>query len=235
MPILLRMRGASPIFLFVLLGLVVAGVAAYQWWARQERRKAFGALAARHGFQYSRDDPFGILGEPFRLLEKGDGRGIENVIWGDWQGTPIRAFDYWYYEESTSSKGGRSKTYYRFDCAITPIEAACSALSIDRENLLTRLADHLAMDDIQFELEEFNRAYDVKSPDRAFATAFCDQRMMRWLLANGDGYGFEVVGDRLLALCRKCDVEHVPVLLATARGFRDQVPSVVYSLYPRSG
>jgi len=225
-------ENAFPLFI-VLFALVAAGVAAYQYYARQQRRQAFATFAAQHGLVYHRQDPFGLLAEPFRLFSKGDGRGIENVLDGRWQEIPIRVFDYWYYEESSSSKGGRSKTYYRFDCVITPIEAACSSLTIDRENLFTRLADHLAMDDIQFELDEFNDAFNIKGDDRRFATAFCDQRMMRWLLANAGDHGFEVIGDRLLVFCRKIDVEALPVLLATMRGFRDQVPPVVYSLYPR--
>ena len=226
------MDNAFPL-LFVLLGLAAAGVVAYQYYARQQRRQAFAAFAAGHGLMYHRQDPFGLLAEPFRLFSKGDGRGIENVLDGAWQEMPVRAFDYWYYEESSSSKGGRSKTYYRFDCVITPIDAACSALTIDRENLFTRLADHLAMDDIQFELEEFNDAFNVKGEDRRFATALCDQRMMRWLLANAGDCGFEVIGDRLLAFCKKIDVEALPMLFATMRGFREHVPPVVYSLYPR--
>jgi hypothetical protein len=225
-------EGAFPLF-FVLFALVAAGVAAYQYWAKQQRRQEFASFAAQHGLVYHQQDPFDLLAEPFKLFSKGDGRGIENVLDGTWEEIPIRAFDYWYYEESSSSNGGRSKTYYRFDCVIAPIDAACSALTIDRENLFTRLADHLAMDDIQFELDEFNRAFNVKGSDRRFATAFCDQRMMRWLLANGGNCGFEVMGDRLMAFCRKVDVEALPVLLATMRGFRQQIPAVVYSLYPR--
>jgi hypothetical protein len=218
---------------FIVLGLLAAGVLAFQYWANQQRRRAFATFGAQHGLVYHRQDPFGLLAEPFRLFSKGDGRGIENVLDGRWQDVPIRAFDYWYYEESSSSDGGSSRSYHRFDCVIAPIDAACSALSIHRENLFTRLADHLAMGDIQFELEEFNRAFNVKGPDRAFATALCDQRMMRWLLANAGNCGFEVVGDRLLVFRKRMDVEALPVLMATMRGFRDNVPSVVYSLYPR--
>lgn len=221
-----------PLFV-ILFMLVAAGVVAYQYYARLRRREAFVAFAATHGFTYHPLDPFGLLDEPFRLFSKGDGRGIENVLDGTWLDVPVRVFDYWYYEESTDSKGGRSRSYHRFDCALAPIDAACSPLTIDRENILTRLADHLAMDDLQFELEEFNRAFNVKGRDRAFANAFCDQRMMRWLLSNAGPCGFEIVGDRLLAFRRKQDVETLPILLATMCGFRDHVPAIVYSLYPR--
>lgn len=226
------MENAFPLFI-VLFGLAAIGLVVYRYRARQQRRQSFAAFAAQQGLVYHQEDPFGSLDEPFRLFSKGDGRGIENVLDGTWRDVPIRAFDYWYYEKSSDSNGHTSKTYHRFDCVIAPIEASCSSIAIDRENLFTRLADHLAMDDIHFELEEFNDAFNVKGDDRRFATAFCDQRMMRWLLANAGDHGFEVVGDRLMVFCRKMDVDGLPVLFATMRGFRDTIPAVVYSLYPR--
>jgi hypothetical protein len=215
--------------------LIAAGLAYYQYRSKQARRQGLVSFAAAHGMSYSAVDPFDLLREPFALFQKGDGRGIENVLEGSWSTMPARVFDYWYYEESTDSNGHRSTTYYRFDCALTPIETACGALTISHENLLTRLADHLAMHDLQFELEEFNREFTVHGSDRKFANDFLDQRMMRWLLANGDGYSFEVIGDRLLCFCKQTDPQRFPALLDTLAGFRSQVPQVVYSLYPRSG
>ena len=64
---------------------------------------------------------------------------------------------------------------------------SCPHLSIARENLFTRLADGIGLDDIAFELAEFNDAFTVKSRDRKFANDLVDQRMMRWLLATEDG------------------------------------------------
>jgi hypothetical protein len=63
----------------------------------------------------------------------------------------LRAFDYWYYDESTDSDGRTSRSYYRFDCAIVPIGAACPALSIGRETFFTRMAGALSFHDIEFE------------------------------------------------------------------------------------
>ena len=46
----------------------------------------------------------------FTFFTKGDGRGCENVLWGRWQDLPLAVTDFWYYEESTDSKGSRSRT-----------------------------------------------------------------------------------------------------------------------------
>jgi hypothetical protein len=216
-------------FLFLLVAVGV-GVLAYQ--AKLRRQKELGAVARNQGLDFSILDPFDTLGEPFSLLARGDGRGVENVMWGFWHDLEIRAFDYWYYEESTDSNGHRSKTYHRFDCVLAPLEARCPRLEIAEENVLTRIADAFTFRDIEFESEEFNRRFNVKGDDRRFAMAFCDARMMEWLLLHGDGYAFEVVGDRLLCWCRRVKPAEIVHLLGTASSFREQIPDVVRSLYP---
>jgi hypothetical protein len=219
---------------FVILGLGIVGLVAYvSYYLKKKRREGFALAAAQLGFQYSPEDPFGTLAEPFALFEKGDGRGVENVVWGRWQDLDIRLFDYWYYEETTDGKGNRTRTYYRFDCVLAPVDAACSRLVIEHENLGTRLANALTFHDIQFESEEFNRTYYVKSPDQKFANDFIDARMMSWLLKNGGGYSFEVDGDDMLCFCKKLGPMEIVPLLGTAKAFREQIPRVVYSLYPR--
>lgn len=85
-----------PLLLFLLFGVVVAALAYYQHKRKIERQQQFAALALGHGLDFSIDDPFDTLGEPFALLRRGDGRGVENVLWGEWKGLEIRAFDYWY-------------------------------------------------------------------------------------------------------------------------------------------
>jgi hypothetical protein len=132
------MDGMLPLLRFLLLGVVVAALAYYQHQRKIERQQQFAALALGHGLDFSIDDPFDTLGEPFALLRRGDGRGVENVLWGEWKGLQIRAFDYWCYEESTDSKGHTSRSYSRFDCVFTRIDASCPALQISEENVFTR-------------------------------------------------------------------------------------------------
>jgi hypothetical protein len=231
-PILLGMNGWVPMLLFLVFILVALGVVWYQYQRKLERQTQLRSLALGQRLDFSIDDPFDTLGEPFSLLQEGDGRGVENVMWGFWQGLEIRAFDYWYYEESTDSNGHRSKSYHRFNCLITTVDALCPRLQISEENVFTRLADALTFHDIDFESEEFNRRFTVKGPDGRFAAAFCDARMMEWLLRHGEGYAFEIVGDRLLCWCKPVAPAGMVHLLGTAKTFREQIPAVVSSLYP---
>ena len=218
--------------IFILLGLLVVAAAYLSHYFRKKRREELALMARQLGLEFSSDDPFHTLGYPFALLTRGDGRGVENVMWGAWQDIPVRQFDYWYYEESTDSEGRRSRTYRRFSCAVTEIDAACSHLTISRENLFTALADRIGLRDIEFESDEFNGRFNVKSQDRKFANDLVDARMMRYLLAADAAFEFEICGRWLLCFSKKRRPTELIPLLGTLHGFRSQVPSVVYELYP---
>ncbi|MEX0985718.1 MAG: hypothetical protein WD096_11820 [Actinomycetota bacterium] len=225
----------APLSLF-LVGLVVVGVIAYlSYRAKQQRITEIRALAARLGLTYTSDDVYGLLALPFGLLRQGDGRGIENVMHGVVENATMHVFDYWYYEESTDANGHRSRSTYRFNCVVASFDASGPGLSIAEENFLTRIADAVALDDIQFESEEFNRAFNVKGADERFATALVDARMMQWLLQSGMEHAFEVAGDRVFVSHRRVDVAGIPALMSTAASFVAQIPRVVSSLYPKSG
>ena len=227
------MDGSAFLLLFLVFAAAVVVVAYVGYQRKLERQRALRSLSIAHGLDFATEDPFDTLGEPFSLLQAGDGRGVENVLWGTWEGLDVRAFDYWYYDESTDSDGHTSRTYHRFDCVVVPVDAACPPLRIGEENLLTRLAGALSFDDIRFESEEFNRRFHVKGPNAHFATALCDARMMEWLLANGDGFSFEVVGARLLCSHRIVEPAEMIGLFATVKAFRERIPPVVSSLYPK--
>lgn len=213
-------------------GLAVILLIAYlSYRSKQRRRTGFMTMARQLGLTYSLEDPFGLLGYPFALFQRGDGRGIENVVHGAWQETNVIAFDYWYYEETSDGKSS-SRTYYRFDCAIVPIDADCTRLEIGQENVLSRLAGALSFRDLQFESEAFNDAFKVSCDDPKFANDLIDGRMMQWLLEHAAGYGFELVGNRVLVVGPKIDPSALIGLLGVSRGFVQHVPRVVYSLYP---
>jgi len=219
--------------IFVVFAIVVAVLAYTGRQRRLDRQQALRGLALAEGLEFATADPFDTLGQPFSLLQEGDGRGVENVLWGFWNELEVRAFDYWYYEESSDTEGGTSRSYSHYDCVIALIDASCPQLRISPENVLTRIASALSFEDIAFESEEFNRAFRVQGRDRRFATALCDARMMEWLVGETQGYSFEVTGDRMLCWTRQGPAEATLALLATAKTFHDRIPPVVASLYPR--
>lgn len=225
-----------PALVFALVLVVIAAVAYGSWYLKKKRRDETAALAAKLGFRYDPGDPFSIDETmPHQLFSLGDGRDCENVMWGVHDGVAMTEFDYWYYTESTDSDGSRSRTYHRFSCVLSQVEANCPHLIVTPENLFSRLADHLGFRDIEFETEEFNRAWQVKSPDRKFANDFVDQRMMAWLQYAGAAFSFEVAGPIALVYTKKIDTSQIPNLLTCMRAFREKIPRVVYDLYPAAG
>ena len=214
----------------MVLAAILAGVGVwYSLYRKKRRREALAAFAAQHGLQYSRDDPLGLLAYDFRLLHMGDGRGCENVLYGQWQGLPAREADFWYYTESTDSKGHTTRSYHNFSVVIADLEASLPYVSVAKESIFTRMADHLGFPDILFESEDFNRQFQVRSGDREFAFQLIDARMMRWLLSTGGAYGFEVEGSNVLVYCRRRRPTELEPLFGAAKLFHDHVPHMVWT------
>jgi len=220
------------VLILAALGAIIIFLIWLQFHLQAKRRQEFFLTATKLGLTYEREDPFGTVDLPFALFGRGDGRGIENVMHGQAAGMRVRLFDYWYYEESHDTKGGTSRSYHRFSCAMTWFEADCPHLTLAHEGILSRLADKLGFRDIEFESEEFNRAWQVSSDDRRFASAFVDARMMEWLLGEGGVGSYEVMGPLLLCSMGRLKPAEHENLLEVLRRFRARVPEVVASLYP---
>lgn len=219
-----------PLFLLMAAGVAVA-IVVLSWFSHRRRQEGLQLAAARLGLALTAEDPFGLVDLPFELFSRGDGRGVENVLYGTWEQLPVHLFDYWYYEERSDGKN-TTRTTYRFSCVVTPIDTRCPHLTIAPENFLTRLADAIALDDQQFESEAFNRAFNVKGDSR-LGTALCDPRMMAWLLEHGGGLLYEVHAGRTLVASEQLAPEGLAGLLGRTRDWVARIPRVVYSLYPK--
>ena len=182
---------------------------------------------------YSEEDPFGLLGYPFGLFHKGDGRGIEHVLHGAWQEVDVVAFDYWYYDESTDSKGGTSRTYHRFDCALLPMPADCPRLThrpgepVHAAGRCAQLPRHpVRVRGVQPRLHGH-------CEEPKFANDLIDARMMQWLQATGSGARLR--GARATASWSpgpRSTRRPSPSSWASREAFVQHVPKVVPSLYP---
>jgi hypothetical protein len=211
--------------------ILVIAAAYLSYYFKRKRREGLAIVATQLGLEYSPQDTVGCLGYPFALLSMGDGRSTENVLRGRWQDIPITEFDYEYYDESTDSKGHRTKSYSRFSCVVTDIAAQCAHLSLDREGPLSRLADHLGLHDIEFESDDFNRRFNVNGADRKFANDMVDSRMMQWLLGVDGAFRFEVSGTWVLCYSSRLRPMDLVPLMGSAKQFLDHVPRVVFELY----
>jgi hypothetical protein len=217
--------------IFILIMVAVGAAALYAYRARQKRREALALFALHYGLEYAPVDPFNLDAYPFHLFTLGDGRGCENVVWGDWQGLPLKEADYWYYTETTDSQGHKSKSYKRFSVAIVDLQATLPEVRVGKTNLLASLAEHLGFHDIEFESEAFNREFDVRAKDRQFAYKLIDARMMAWLLSTEGAFGFEVSGPCLLTYSGARKPGQLIPLLGSAKMFHDHIPRLVWNEY----
>ncbi len=214
--------------LLVLVAVAVA--AAVAWWRfrrRRDRQRALMNLCFDAHLDFAPVDPFPdttwIAHPRFAHPE----HGAENVVWDREGGDGVRAFDYWY-EESTDG-GGRPTRQYA-TCAAIPVPFTCPRLTVvprSIEDLVPVFGE-----DIELELDEFNRRFRVRSEDRRFAFAFLDQRMMRALLALPPEVLVDANEDTVVLWAPLLPPGRVLLLFEAARAVRRNVPRVVGDLYP---
>jgi hypothetical protein len=219
------------VFVVVLAAALAGLIVWYSFYRKKKRRLALAGFAAQHRLRYSRQDPFDLIRLGFNLFSLGDGRGCENVVYGDWQGMATREADFWYYTESSNSKGNRNRNYHYFSMVVVDAQAYFPHVTVQKETLGTRLAGHLGFHDIEFESEDFNREFRVKAGHQEFAFQLIDARMIRWMLSTDGRFGFEVNGPNLLVYQRRVSPSELLPLFGTAKAFVDHVPRLVWNEY----
>jgi hypothetical protein len=220
------------LLIFVLILAVLGFVAYLGWQAKQKRREGLRGFALQQGMEFSVADPYGMtIAYPFHLFSLGDGRGCENVMTGTWHELPVKEADYCYYTESSDSKGHRTKAYHRYSVVVADLACTLPWVSAEKENLLSKLSEHLGFHDIEFESESFNRMFNVKTADREFAYQLLDARMIRWMESLGGGFGFEVSGPNLLVWSGKRGASDLIPLFGCAKMFCDHIPRLVWNEY----
>jgi hypothetical protein len=167
---------------------VIVVVAILSYLGAQKRRQALMDLAARLGLRFDPQKDRG-LAERYSFLNKlrsGSNRYAFNTLSGAYQGQDVTAFDYHYETHSTDSKGHRQTHHHYFSCFLLHLPRSFPELVIGREGFLSKIAQALGYDDIDFESHEFSRKFCVRSSDKKFAYDVCNARMMEYLLANDD-------------------------------------------------
>jgi hypothetical protein len=216
--------------IWIATALVAAALVAWRFQRRRDRARQLMLLCQRASLEFSTFDPFpDTVWLPFRLFGRGPSRGTENVVWNDDDGDDARAFDYWFEERRSQDS---MPTMHRFSCALVALPFGCRRLEVAPHDFADDIGELVEGDDLELELEAFNRRFDVRADDRRFAVAFLDQRMMRALMTLSEGVTALVNEDRLLLIAPLLPAAEVLLLLEAARALRRYVPPVVASLYP---
>jgi hypothetical protein len=210
---------------FVTLALYVGGIALVTLYRKFSRRSAVEREARRLGLSFSRRDPFRVLDadfHPFLRFGKLPGtQRVENVVWGVRDGREVRAFDY----------RRPAEDEIRYSCAMVRIPDGWPSLLVRRHGPLDVARNAAGLQRIEFELEEFNRRFEVRSDDRRLASAGIDQRMIGWLLESDPALGFQLQDGWLLAWMPQLPPDELERTLTTVEGFHERIPRAVWSLY----
>jgi hypothetical protein len=228
------MGSAAPFLFIVAVVGLGAAIAYLVYLDKKRRREMFMWVADKLGLRYDEEDPYDTVDLPFDLFQQGNRRGVENVLSGEDAGVPVRLFDYYYQVRHSDGRGGTSTSTYRFSCCIGEIDADCPHLVVEREGAFSFIARHLGFHDIEFESDEFNRAFKINCEDKKFAFAMIDARMMQWLMEEGAVAEYETMGPLVLCYTDRCKPDEYENLLEVFRRYRAHVPSVLASLYPRA-
>jgi hypothetical protein len=191
-------------------------------------RDATRAEARHLGLAFAERDPFELLDGPFAVLRRGGGgiRDLRNVQWGTWRGRDVRAFDFTY------TPAGDAEHPVELSCAMVAEPRVGPHLVIAREAPVGRAASVFGLRDVEFESEEFNRAFRVTCDDRRFAYAIVDARMISWLLSLAPEWGFEGAGGWVLAYGRRRYPWEIEEVLGAAEAFASRIPEHVAGLFP---
>ncbi len=145
------------------------------------RRGRLIAWAYSHGMSFtpSKNQGFDDLFSNFKCLRRGQNRCSYNRMEGEWDGLPIKAFDYHY-----SIGVDEHRIDYDFSAVIITTRVPLKPLYIGREGFLDKLTESVGFDDIDFESAEFSRKFRVKSPDKRWAYDVIHARTIEHLLAG---------------------------------------------------
>lgn len=173
---------------FIVVALLIGGVAYLAWLREKRRRDALADLARSLGWRF---DPRKDRGHDreyreFEIFRRGHGRVAKNTLTGSLEIAGrrygARMGDFRYRVTRGTGDNRRTRTY-RFSYLIVTLPFDdVPALIIRREGLFDRVAGFFGFGAIDFESAEFSRRFYVNGPDRRFAYAVIDPRMMEFLM-----------------------------------------------------
>ena len=199
--------------------------------AGKKRRTAMGVLAEQLGLQFSAERNYGMA-KQYSFLDKlrqGDNRYAYNIISGGFQGHDVSAFDYHYETHSTDSKGHRQTHPHHFSFFILTLKTPFPELTIAKESFLSKIAQAVGFDDIDFESHEFSKRFVVRSKDKKFAYDFCNAQMIDYLLGHTD-INIEVDQNSLALGFNRClKVEEIEPHLKQLVEIRSLMPDYLFN------
>jgi hypothetical protein len=214
-----------PLYVIGIIAVVVVAMI-FAHLSAKRRREAMRALAAKLGLRFSpghnRD-----LARRYRFIDRirvGSDRYAYNILSGNFQGHDVILFDYHY-----ETGSGDDTQDYCVSFFILRLPISVPELTIGPEGFLSKIAQAVGYDDIDFESHEFSRKFCVRSHDRKFAYDVCNARMIAYLLANAD-LTMEMERDSLaISFTRQLNPEQIEPNLQRLVAVRSLMPDYLFA------
>lgn len=167
-------------FIFVIVMIVLGAMQS------AKRRKELAAWARMRGLSFSQEknSRYDERYPEFEKLQSGDNRYAYNICDGQYNDRYVQCFDYHYETHSTDSKGRRTTHHHHFSAVILELNMPFQPIFIRPEGFFDKVGAFFGMDDIDFELDAFSRAFFVKSQNKRFAFDVIQPKTMELMLAS---------------------------------------------------
>ncbi len=215
---------------FIIVAVCVLIAIVWGIYAGKKRRDAMSMLAERLGLHFHSERNY-QLAKQFTFLDKldqGSNRYAYNILDGDFEGHSIKVFDYHYETYSRDSEGRRKTDHHHFSFFILNLPRSFPELTIAKEGILSKIAQAVGYDDIDFESHEFSRRFVVRSKDKKFAYDFCNAQMIDYLLGVQE-IELEVDSTSLALAFNRClKVEEIEPRLRQLIEIRSLMPGYLF-------
>jgi hypothetical protein len=215
----------------VLTGLAVAGLgglAGAAYGIERYRRVRFVAEAAGRGWTYTARDrelPYRWNSWPFGM---GRMRRARHVLRGSLNGRSCIAFEYTFRHRVPGGPGGPGEAVSTWTVAAVALPVRMPRIAVTHAGPISRVTAALGRQGVQFESEDFNRRFRVRTDDPRTASDVLHPRMMAALL-DGPFFDFRLEsGDALSCWPGRMRLDVVDERLRFLNRVVDDVPGHVW-------
>jgi hypothetical protein len=192
----------------------VIGLRLVRWYQRVRAREALVAFALANGWGYRAHDPSLVTRWFLPPFGKGEQREARHVLHGMHSGRPFVAFEYTYVEVTRDSRGRPRRRRRHAAVVAVTMPGWLSTVTVVPETMVDRMLGPLRTD-VEFESEDFNRAFAV-SGDARTASDLLPPRTMETLVRSSR-FAWRAEGDHLVSwqaepLSPACLLERLSVL-----------------------
>jgi hypothetical protein len=151
------------VILTVIIGLIVV-IVVYSWQKDKERTRQLQVTAGQLGWSFTASAPLNMIPglERFALFNQGQGKQINNFMYGEASGIKAAVFDYLY----VTGSGKNRQTHAQSVVYLEPTHLSVPYFSLRPEGLLYKIFTAFGYQDIDFgQRPAFSSQYILRGPD----------------------------------------------------------------------